>query len=77
MPFVRGETENLFSNIGLLINIPQEQINFKIEKLEYKMRERNVDHTFYLSLLKFVFAVVSGFAAYIYWKTVIRIRLIF
>lgn len=68
LPIARGETQTLLQYTGFLADVDQSQHNFKILKVDFDMKQRSVDHTWHLTMLKYAFAGASAVVAVLYFK---------
>ena len=70
VPILQGEITNFFQYNGIKMAIDENQKNFRISQIHLELKQRTIDHTFHLTLLKYIFSFVSIIVTYFYWRQI-------
>jgi len=67
---LKGDVEDYFKFNGFNIRIEKSQIDYTIKGVEFNLKQRNVDHSYCLSILKYMFLAATVISILLYYKSV-------
>jgi hypothetical protein len=67
---MKGVVLSNYRYSGLTVEIDKNQIDFKVIDIKYKLKQRNIDYSSYLAILKYIFVASTFLATFLYYRSV-------